>query len=423
MPAHCPAHAPSAPRRHRRQIEPTSGQSNVVRNNVVRNVVHNNVVRNMVETFQNLLTALRDILGWAPNTIVGGLILIAAAIAAILVHALAWRLLRRMVGARHPYLAGVMAGTRRLTLLAFVILALFVALPVAPFRDGLATALAHLLVVAAIVLVGWMAITASHIVAELYLLRFRLDESDNLLARKHVTQVRVLRRVVDTLLVMITVATALMTFEPVRQYGVSLFASAGVAGLVVGLAARPVLSNLIAGIQLAVTQPIRIDDAVLVENEFGNVEEITSTYVVLRLWDLRRMIVPLTHFIERPFQNWTRESTSLIGTVLLHVDYTTPVDRVRAKAEEIVKASPQWDNNLVKLQVTDATDRTMELRVIVSARSAGDAFDLRCQLREKLIDFMQRELPTSLPHQRAENVTPVQGATLPPLSNDAANGS
>jgi small-conductance mechanosensitive channel len=377
----------------------------------------------MVETFQRVLLALRDHLGWAPNTIVGVLILATAAMLAFLAHALASRVLRRLVAARHPYLAGVVAGTRRLTLLAFVVLALFIALPVAPFDDSLATSLAHLLVVAAIVLIGSTAITASHIVAELYLLRFRLDVEDNLLARKHVTQVRVLRRVVDTLLVIVTVAAALMTFEPVRQYGVSLFASAGVAGLVVGFAARPVLSNLIAGIQLAVTQPIRIDDAVLVENEFGNVEEITSTYVVLRLWDLRRMIVPLTYFIERPFQNWTRESTSLLGTVLLQVDFSTPVDRVRAKAEEIAKASPRWDGNVIKLQVTDASDRSMELRIIATARSAGDAFELRCELREKLIGFLQRELPASLPRQRAESLTPSQGAAPLLQPNSATSGS
>ena len=279
-------------------------------------------------------------------------------------------------------------------------------------------ALAHLLLVAAIVLVGWIAITASHIVAELYLLRFQLDVADNLLARKHVTQVRVLRRVVDTLLVIVTIAAALMTFEPVRQYGVSLFASAGVAGLVAGLAARPVLSNLIAGIQLAVTQPIRIEDAVVVENESGRVEEITSTYVVLRLWDMRRMIVPLTYFIEKPFQNWTRESSSLIGAVVLHVDYTTPVDRVRRKAEEITKASPLWDGNMVKLQVTDAdADETMQLRVLATARSPGDAFDLRCEIREKLIDFLQRELPDALPRQRQQTLTP------PPTARDPSSPS
>jgi len=373
----------------------------------------------MVETLQNVLTGLRDVLGWAPNNIAGGLILIAAAGIAFLVQALASRLLRRLVGARHPYLAGIVAGTRHLVLLAVLIVALFIALPVAPFDQAIDTALAHLLLVAAIVLVGWTAITATHIVAELYLLRFRLDVADNLMARKHVTQVRVLRRVADTLLIIVTVAAALMTFEPVRHYGVSLFASAGVAGLVVGFAARPVLSNLIAGIQLAVTQPIRIDDAVVVENEFGNVEEITSTFVVLRLWDLRRMIVPLTYFIEKPFQNWTREPTGLIGAVVIHADYTAPVGRLRARAEEIVKASPLWDGNLIKLQVTDADRETMQLRVIVSARSAGDAFDLRCELREKLIDFLQRDCPGALPRRRTESVPPPQDPRAAPSTGGA----
>jgi small-conductance mechanosensitive channel len=368
----------------------------------------------MVETFRNALTAVRDLLGWAPNKVTGGIILITAAIIALLLHGLVSTVVRRALNARRPYLAGVLAGTRRLSQLAFLVLAMFIALPIAPFDDAIASALLHLLLVAAIILAGWIAITTTHIIAELYLLRFRLDVTDNLLARKHVTQVRVLRRVVDTLLIIVTVGLALMTFEPVRQYGISLFASAGVAGLVIGLAARPVLSNLIAGIQLAVTQPIRIDDSVLVENEFGNVEEITSTYVVLRLWDLRRMIVPLTYFIEKPFQNWTRESTSLIGSVLLHVDFTTPIERVRRKAEEIAKASPLWDGNLIKLQVIDADDKTMQLRIIVTARSAGDAFDLRCNLREELIAFLRRELPASLPRSRAQTVTDkVAGDTVP----------
>ena len=297
-------------------------------------------------------------------------------------------------------------GTRQLTRLAFLIVALFVALPVAPFDPGVASGLAHLLLVLGIVLIGWIAITASHIVAELYLQRFALDVDDNLLARKHVTQVRVLQRVVVTLLIIVTVAAALMTFESVRHYGVSLFASAGVAGLVVGLAARPVLSNLIAGIQLAVTQPIRIEDAVVIENESGRIEEITSTYVVVRLWDMRRMIVPLTYFIEKPFQNWTRESANQISAVHVNVDYTTPVDRVRQKAEEIVKASPLWDGNLVKLHVTESDAQSMQLRIIASARSSGDAFELRCEIREKLIGFLQSELPQALPRQRQQTLTP-----------------
>jgi small-conductance mechanosensitive channel len=358
----------------------------------------------MIEFIQAALIRLREILDWAPNIVVGAVILAFAAVMALLLHSAVARLIQRFVRRRHPYLAGILAGTWRLGQIGFVIAALFIALPVAPFDWDITTSLAYALLIATIVLVGCIVITATHVMADLYLLRFRLDVADNLLARKHVTQVRVLRRVVDTLLIIVTVGAVLMTFEPVRQYGVSLFASAGVAGLVVGFAARPVLSNLIAGIQLAMTQPIRIDDTVLVENEFGNVEEITATYVVVRLWDLRRMIVPLTYFIEKPFQNWSRESTSLIGTVLLDVDYTTPVDRVRDKAEEIAKASPLWDGNLLKLQVTDSDAETMELRVIATARSAGDAFNLRCELREKLIAYLQAELPGSLPRRRQEAI-------------------
>jgi small-conductance mechanosensitive channel len=198
------------------------------------------------------------------------------------------------------------------------------------------------------------------------------------------------------------VGAALMTFDSVRHYGVSLFASAGVAGLVAGLAARPLLSNLFAGIQIAVAQPIRIDDSVQVENEVGSVEEITSTYVVVRLWDLRRLVVPLTYFIEKPFQNWTRESTRRIGAMSLHVDHTAPIERIRAKAVEIVQASPLWDGQDVKLQVTEAHERTIELRVVASARTSGDAYDLACELREKLITYLQSELPSALPRVRQQ---------------------
>ena len=358
----------------------------------------------MVETIRNALAWIRNVLYWAPNDIVGVVILALAALVALAVHAVVFRLLRRFAGGRQTYAVTVLVGTRGLTRLAFLVLALIIALPVAPFDREVEVWLQHLLLVAVIGFAGWISVTASHLIAERYLQRFRLDESDNLIARKHVTQVRVLRRVVDTLLIIVTVAAALMTFEPVRHYGVSLFASAGVAGLVVGLAARPVLSNLIAGIQLAVTQPIRIEDAVVVENESGRIEEITSTYVVVRLWDMRRMIVPLTYFIEKPFQNWTRDTANQIGAVVLSVDYATPVDRVRRKAEEIVRASPLWDGNLVRTQVTDSDQTCMKIRVLATARSSGDAFDLRCMIREQLIDFLQRELPGALPRQRQQAI-------------------
>ena len=193
--------------------------------------------------------------------------------------------------------------------------------------------LARLLGLATICLLGWIALTALHIGADLYLMRFRLDVEDNLLARKHVTQVRVLERVLDVVIVLVTIGFALMTFDAVRQFGVTLFASAGVAGIIAGLAARPVLSNFLAGVQIAVAQPIRIDDAVIVENESGNIEEITFSYVVVKLWDLRRMVVPLSYFIEKPFQNWTRTGGELIGSVFLYVDHTAPVEAHPQKAD------------------------------------------------------------------------------------------
>jgi small-conductance mechanosensitive channel len=217
--------------------------------------------------------------------------------------------------------------------------------------------------------------------------------------------------------VVITVAAALMTYEQVRQYGVSLFASAGIAGIVVGLAARPMLSNLIAGVQLAITQPIRLEDAVLVENEMGFIEEINATYVVVRLWDWRRLVVPLTYFIEKPFQNWTREGAALIGAATIRTDYTVPVARVREEFERIVKSSPLWDRRVLNLQVTESDDRGIELRALVSADNSGRLWDLRCEVREKLIAFLQRDHPQALPRRRQDVV-----AHAPPLAPGDTQG-
>src|SRR6202000_1575103 len=264
-------------------------------------------------------------------------------------------------------------------------------------RDGLT----HLFAVATIALIGWVLIRTVNLVATQYLLRFHDDIAENLAARKHVTQVRVFKRVIDTLVIIIAVSAALMTFESVKQYGVSLFASAGAAGLVVGLAARPLLSNLIAGVQIAITQPIRIEDAVIIENEWGWVEDIASTYVVIRLWDWRRMVVPLAYFIERPFQNWTRDAASLIGSIILHVDYAADVPKIRERLEEAVRESKRWDGAVVNLQVVDTDPRTIQLRALVSARNAPQSWDLRCEIREKLLAFLRTEMPEALPRERA----------------------
>jgi len=298
----------------------------------------------------------------------------------------------------------VLGATKGPTRLASVLIALAITLPLAPLAGNTASTLARLLGLATICLLGWTALTALHIGADLYLRRFRLDVEDNLLARKHITQVRVLERVMDVVIVLVTIGFALMTFDAVRQYGVTLFASAGVAGIVAGLAARPVLSNFLAGVQLAVAQPIRIDDAIIVENESGNVEEITFSYVVVRLWDLRRMVVPLSYFIEKPFQNWTRTGGELIGSVFLYVDHTAPVDAIRKKLTEIVTQSKLWNGKVVSLQVSDCKETTIELRALMSANSGSAAWDLRCEVREKLIDFLQREYPSALPRRRNEAV-------------------
>ncbi|MEH2532556.1 small-conductance mechanosensitive channel [Bradyrhizobium sp. AZCC 1588] len=285
--------------------------------------------------------------------------------------------------------------------LALCLVAVALVLPLAPLNDVLREQLRHFFIVAVIALIGWITVRAVDMGAARYLQRFRLDTDENFLARKHVTQVRVFKRVIHILIVIIAVSTALMTFESVKQYGVSLFASAGAAGLIAGLAARPLLSNLIAGVQIAITQPIRIEDAVIIENEWGWIEDIASTYVVVRLWDWRRMVVPLSYFIERPFQNWTRDTQSLIGAITLHVDYCTDVSRIRQRLEEAVRESKLWDGAVVNLQVTEASPRSIELRALVSARSAPQAWDLRCEIREKLLTFIREEMPEAFPRERA----------------------
>jgi small-conductance mechanosensitive channel len=355
-----------------------------------------------MDSIRIALTQIKDWLDWLPNPVVAVLIVALAVAIAYSLHRSVRKLLRHLLAVRYPYVLSVFTQMRGVTRLALLILAMIIAIPVAPFDPDTAGWLARLLLIAVIGLVGWTAITALNIAADLYLRQFSIDTDDNLLARKHLTQVRVLMRAADVLVVIITFGAALMTFEPVRQYGVSLFASAGVAGIIAGLAARPVLSNLFAGVQLAMTQPIRIDDAVFVENEWGTIEEINATYVVVRLWDWRRMIVPLTYFIEKPFQNWTRENSALIGSAFIYVDYRAPVAAIREKFTAIVKQSKNWDGRVVSLQVTDAKEHTIELRALMSATSAGNAFDLRCEVREQLVDFLQKECPQALPRQRTE---------------------
>ena len=226
--------------------------------------------------------------------------------------------------------------------------------------------------------------------------------NDNLVSRRLSTQVQVLRHIATVVIVILTISIMLMTFPNIRHLGESLFASAGLAAIVGGLAARSTLSNLLAGIQIALTQPIRLEDVVIVEGEWGWIEEITTTYVVVRVWDLRRLVLPLSYFIEKPFQNWTRESTDLLGTVFLYVDYTIPVEEVRQQLHRVLESSRMWDGKAWGLQVTNLTDRTVELRALMSAPESSTAWDLRCYVREKLVQFLQERYPECLPRARAE---------------------
>lgn len=260
----------------------------------------------------------------------------------------------------------------------------------------------HALTLCVIAASGWLTIKAIHVAREAILGQHDFNARDNLKARTVYTQIRVISNIIIGGIIILAVSFMLMTFAAVRQIGVSLLASAGILGVVLGFAAQKTLGNLIAGIQIALAQPIRLDDAVVVENEWGWIEEITLTYVVVRIWDLRRLILPISYFVEKPFQNWTRASADILGSVFIYVDYTVPVGAVRAELGRILKESAYWDKKVNVLQVTNATEQTVELRALMSAADSPTAWNLRCETREKLVDFLQKKYPQSLPRARVE---------------------
>ena len=371
-----------------------------------------------MDTFPTLPARIGSFVALIPVSLVTVIMLALAALIGIGAFWLIDRLTWRLFATRYPNLFAFLHRTKGVVCFTLVLLAMAIAAHNVPLSPEAADALRRIFQVGFIVMLGWLAIVGTKMAADVYLLRFRIDVEDNLLARKQVTQVRIFKGALQTLIVVVTIAAALMTFDVVRQFGLSLLASAGFASIIVGLAARPLLSNLIAGMQLAMTQPIRIDDAVVVENEWGWIEEITSTYVVIKLWDWRRLIVPLSYFMEKPFQNWTHETASLIGTVFLYVDYTVPVEDVRQALYRFARESRLWDRQVVSLQVTDSKSNVIELRALVSGRNSSEVFDLRCEIRERLIDYLQSEHPQALPRAR-EELFPHDGAPqLAPLHGD-----
>jgi small-conductance mechanosensitive channel len=347
---------------------------------------------------------LQNFWGDTEHLLISGAVFAGAAILALIAHYLLFQAIERF--ARRKGQPGNLMFVNRCKTPARVVLpllALVFALPFAPLPVHLKDILQHTLDMGVIASVGWAAIIVVQLLSDMVFARYTTDVSDNLAARRIRTQTFVLQRTAVVVVTVVTVAIMLMTFPAVRHIGTSLLASAGLAGLIVGMAARSTLTNVIAGIQVALSQPIRIDDAVVVEGEWGWIEEIDSSYVVIRIWDLRRLIVPLSYFIEKPFQNWTRTRADLLGTVMLYTDYTAPVDEIRQELLRILKSTKLWDGKVWVLQVTDVTERTMQLRALMSSRNGPEAFDLRCYVRENLIKFLHQHYPQCLPQIRNQN--------------------
>ncbi len=331
----------------------------------------------------------------------GSALLLLAVFVAFLAHYLVYTLLRRFSKRRGSFAAGVVVThTSRAARLLLLLLSIAAVLPELVLSSSLATPLRHLLEIGYIVAAAWLLVGSIEILNALINHQLPENVQEDVRARRMRTRVQLLRQIVVGLILFSAFAAILMTFPAIRSIGAGLFASAGLAGLAVGMAARPTLGNLIAGIQIALTEHIRIDDAVVVEGEWGRVAEVSTTYVVVRLWDLRHLIVPLSYFIEKPFQNWTRYSSELIGAVLLYTDYTVPVEQLREEYGRILQSSPLWDGKTMAVQVTDFKEYTMELRFLMSAASPPATFDLRCYVRERLIDYLQKHHPYAFPRVR-----------------------
>ncbi len=255
----------------------------------------------------------------------------------------------------------------------------------------------HLLLLA---VSSWILIEIVNILKKRLLRQFDISGEDNLRSRKFYTQINILEKVVVFVILIVTVGLMMLSIDSIREIGIGIFASAGVVGIIVGLSAQKIVGAILAGIQIAISQPFRIDDAVVVENEWGWIEEINLTYIVVRIWDKRRLVLPSSYFLEKPFQNWTRTTADILGTVFIYTDYTISVDAIREELDRILDGCELWDGNVKVVQVTDSKDNYMETRILVSAKNSPTAWDLRVYVREKMIDFIQKNYPESLPKTR-----------------------
>mgnify|MGYP003641434743 CR=1 FL=1 len=246
----------------------------------------------------------------------------------------------------------------------------------------------------------WLLIIGLKFVKRKVISNYDVNAVDNYKARKIYTQFNILERIIIVVIIIIGLSIALMSFESIREIGLTIFTSAGVAGIIIGLSAQKMIASILAGIQIAIAQPIKIDDVVIVENEWGRIEEITLTYVVVNIWDKRRLIVPTSYFIEKPFQNWTKKSADLLGTIYLYTDYRVSFDALRTELERVLKTTDLWDGEKQNIQVTDSKQTCVEIRAMVSAQDASTLWDLRVFVREKLITFLQENYPESIVRTR-----------------------
>ena len=326
-----------------------------------------------------------------------------AVLAALAIHGIAVRLLKTAAQKSETPVDDIMLrrlrGPTRWLLVVFALTFVQPGLALAPWAESLWVRAAGLAVPA---LIGWFAIAMLGVVVDVVTARADVSVADNLAARQQRTRAAILYRVGVSIILIVAFCMMLLTIPSVRDIGVTLIASAGLAGLAVGAAAQPALRNLIAGIQLAFTEPIHIDDVVIIDGEWGRIEEVRLTYVVVAIWDQRRLIVPISKVLEDSFQNWTRRTSEILGTVFLHVDPATDVPRIRERLEALVRSSPNWDGRTASLLVTDTAPDHIQLRALVSAEDSGKAWDLRCEVREQLMAFIAAEMPEALPRRRGE---------------------
>jgi small-conductance mechanosensitive channel len=319
------------------------------------------------------------------------------------VHYILFRVLHRKESISHPLGWGLQQYLGKPARAIFLLTCLLVILPVIPgLPEYIEVLLRHVFIMMTVAALGWFAIGFIYVLQAVMLRRYDLTAENNFQARRVHTQFQLFRRMLIAFVVVVDIGALLWTFNDPRiwHYGSGLLASAGIASLILATAAKSTASNLFAGLQIAFTEPIRIDDVVVVQGEWGRIEEINSAYVIVKLWDLRRLVVPLNYFIENSFQNWTRHSSDIMGTAFLYVDYSIPVEDLRKQLEAIVHPSPLWDEKVCGLQVTNLTDRSMELRCLVSSRNSSDNFDLRCLVREKMTEWIQQNYPDAFPTTR-----------------------